>query len=165
VPFDFKGIKLGQSAKEVKQVFNFGQLYTLENGSKFYYCRNSDCDKIKGLTILDQIPSKASFDFQKNALDSIWIDFSENYFDEVRDALKQKYGEPTTAAEFPLSNKLTGVKSKLEHLLWNNVDGSKMEVINRGHEGSTYFPKGTLWIYSSQYINELKSSSQKGKDI
>ena len=169
VPFEFKGVKLGQTVKEYKQVFK-GLTDISNDKYEIYACIDSNpnykCDKIKGLTIANQVPTFANFQFLEKKLILIAIDFNPDYFDTVRDAFKQKYGDPTKADETTLSNKLTGVESKYEHLVWTNDNGDKLEITNNEKKGSSYSPKGTL-VISTNLMGGLNSDSSDddGKDI
>ena len=169
ISFDFKGVKLGQTVKEFKQVFK-GLADVSDAKSEAYACVDSsayyNCDKIKGLTIANQVPRYASFDFLEKKLILITIEFNPDYFDTVRNAFIQKYGDPTKADEATLSNKLTGVESKYEHLVWTNENGDKLEITNNKKEGSTFHPIGKVQI-STNIFDELNSDSSDddAKDI
>lgn len=151
IPFDFKGVKLGQSVEECKQIFQLGDEITTNNsgllGRKMYGCKGENtCEEIKGLTIANQVPHDAAFMFL-DGLIGLAIGFNPDYFDTVRDAFKQKYGDPTEAHKTTLSNRLIRVESDYEHLVWTNDDGSTLEIANYIMEGKRYRPEGLFIIH------------------
>ena len=161
IPFDFKGVVLGQTIGEVQAKFK-GMLKTGESGDLSLMCSDDynsprPCSKVSNLTIVKQPLKTAFFVFNsENKLRSIILQFSENYYEEVKETLIKKYGEPTSIEKTPLSNKLTGAESVYEHLVWTYDNIVFLDIANREIDGSSYKDLGIMHILSTDGSSSLK---------
>ena len=128
IPLDFKGVKLGQTPTEVKNIFKGLQNSFSHEDIFIFSCYEKykdsnpleSCSNVENLTIASHIPDSALFVFSKksNLLTAIQINLDEKYFDEVVEAMTKKYGNPQISREEPLTNKLTGAESKNYYSMW-----------------------------------------------
>lgn len=156
-PFEIKGVKLNQSLIEIKEKFKDMPLQYGESGAKIISCDDSDevskCPKSSNLTIVNRKVTEAIFAFNgEDKLNDMTLNFDEKYYDEVKEALIKKYGEPK-AQRTVLSNKLTGTESIDELLMWNYKHSEYLIIKNHEKDGSNYQPIGSLSIYSTSGLD------------
>jgi hypothetical protein len=166
--FDFKGIKLGMSEKEVRGLFpslSRGMAPAHATKSmKVLMCETQyegsphQCKS----TIANQQIRKAAFVFDNNHLTEMFIEFSADYFRAVVDGLTAKYGQPTNIYKRDLKFSLTGVASTYNRAFWSNNSNHGLSVDDHEIDGSSYRPRGLLVIVD--FTHGLLPTQKQDKD-
>jgi hypothetical protein len=169
IPMDFKGFQLGeQSVNEIRKKFKGLVVFTQDN-FKIAACTDTSndhkCSRISNLTLVNEPLSNLSFHFStknSNKLALVGAQLDSKYFENLRDALIEKYGEPTLTESYPLTNKLTGVESNYFELTWKHVNGDHvLKITNHKQDGSDFTPIVMLILQSNSLFGANQEEQSK----
>ncbi len=103
----------------------------------------------------------AKFYFQDKKLAQIGMHFNANDFEAVRDGLISKFGQPYVISETPLRRQLTGVGSSSYIFEWVNANGDDLFISSHEKDGSSYLPKGMLFLVASGHREALEADQKR----
>jgi hypothetical protein len=157
-PLAFKNYVLGVTElDEVKQA---------TSGIVCRKCDASDCDAIcyahKG-TVAEAPINTIVFSFYDGKLEGIYITFKRQFFDDVIQSLKQKYGLPTREEKVAMKT-FSGEPVQGRELLWRQANGMiKMEEYSSNFDtsGIHYTSFSALEKFMQR---ETQNTQKRGKD-
>jgi len=154
---DLKGVRLGMTPDELKAAFPGGATAgrPLDNGT---ICYNADFCAVNVGTIA-QIPTQLQVSFLNGRLSNAYAgDLHPSQLDQVVEALKAKYGAPTTTSMTKVQN---GIGNTFDnpHFIWKFPEGELRA--SRFLTGPRSLDYAELRIVSKEWIADEDAKRQK----
>lgn len=161
VPFDFKGVKIGMSKDEVKNIFP----KLIKMKSVIGCSEETEFTCKDRLTLINEAPEVASFEFLNEKLDSLTIRYDNKIFKDLFYGLKEKYGEPKELDE---NKSKDSIEKRVESstpvgVYWENKYGERIIIASIAGASVRGLSEGLYFLYSKQRVDALENGVESNK--